>query len=323
MNTHDELSRSSNQTSHRRWLHYLLIILLTIGITFRWANLETKVYWHDEVYTTLRSAGYMSDPSTQSVFSNQLVTPKDLQQYQTIRSGSNLQDTLTSLAIEDPQHPPLYFLLNRVWMMLFGSSLTALRSLAVLISLASLPAIYFLACELFGDNLTAWFAMVLLALSPLDILFAQVSRQNSLWTLTVILSSLCLIKALQADTTRKRYFCWGFYTLSCIAGFYTHLYFFLTYLAQFIFMLWLMVKDRSNIRSFFLFMLASGITFLVFLPWAIVVATNYSRALSVTIWSSGYYSLTTFKLWFLNLTALFVDLDLGFDNPFTYVSGQS
>ena len=33
-------------------------IFLVVGVFFRFANLDAKVYWHDETYTSLRISGY-------------------------------------------------------------------------------------------------------------------------------------------------------------------------------------------------------------------------------------------------------------------------
>ena len=66
--------------------------------------------------------------------------------------------------------------------------------LPVLISLISLPLMYGLGMELFGQRSVAWLATALLALSPVDILFAQTARQYSLLTLSVIGSSWLLLR---------------------------------------------------------------------------------------------------------------------------------
>lgn len=80
-------------------------------------------------------------------------------------------------------------------MQAFGSSMLAFRLLPVLISLCSRPLMYLLGWELFVAREVAWFVVALLALSPIDILFAQTARQYSLLTLTVIGSSYLLLKA--------------------------------------------------------------------------------------------------------------------------------
>ncbi len=39
-------------------LRFLIVMLLMVGIFFRFFNLDRKVYWHDETFTSLRISGY-------------------------------------------------------------------------------------------------------------------------------------------------------------------------------------------------------------------------------------------------------------------------
>ncbi len=38
---------------HQTSLRFLIIVLLVLGLFFRFVNLDRKVYWLDEVYTEL------------------------------------------------------------------------------------------------------------------------------------------------------------------------------------------------------------------------------------------------------------------------------
>ena len=224
-------------------LRFLIIIVLILGIFFRFFNLDRKVYWFDEVYTSFRVAGYTSQEIDLEIFQNQLITPADLQKFQQIKPKSTLADTIHSLVTEDPQHPPLYFSLARGWMQMFGSSLTASRSLPALISLLSLPLMYALARELFVTKSTAAIATALLALSPFDILFAQTARQYSLLTLTIIGSSFFLIKAIKKSTWLN----WILFSLFCTLGLYTHPFFGLNLIGYAVFVvIYLAVKKNQN-----------------------------------------------------------------------------
>jgi uncharacterized membrane protein len=56
------------------WLLILLAIILTIGVVFRWANIDKKVYWHDESYTTIRTTGYQAKEIADTIFQNRLLS---------------------------------------------------------------------------------------------------------------------------------------------------------------------------------------------------------------------------------------------------------
>ena len=59
----------------------LLIIAITLGIGFRFFHLDKKVYWHDEVYTSLRAAGFNRTDLDRELFQNQIIPAQQLQKY--------------------------------------------------------------------------------------------------------------------------------------------------------------------------------------------------------------------------------------------------
>ncbi|MCA1994216.1 MAG: hypothetical protein LDL41_19545 [Coleofasciculus sp. S288] len=56
-----------------------------------------------------------------------------MQTYQRINPEIGLIETVNNLAIDNPQLPPLYFLMARFWVQWFGKSVSAIRSLSALI----------------------------------------------------------------------------------------------------------------------------------------------------------------------------------------------
>jgi uncharacterized membrane protein len=306
----------------KRILSILLAIAIAIGIGFRFLEIGRKLYWHDEVYTSLRAAGYSMSEVSDEIFTDRIFSPKDLLKYQQLKPNSTLSDTVRSLAIEDPQHPPLYYALSRFWIQIFGSDIPSMRLVAALLSLLGLPLMYGLAMELFGDSLVALLAVAFLALSPFDVLFAQIARQYSLLTVMAIASSFCLLRAMRLKSLPS----WGIYTIANAIGLYTHPFFSFTIIGHGVYALGLRLwnaRDRrdSQARTFFLqYLISVGATLILYGPWLVVLAGNYQRALSSTSWTGGEISwLFVSKLWMLSFTALFLDLDIGFDSVWTYI----
>jgi uncharacterized membrane protein len=298
-------------------LRFLIIILLVLGIFFRFFNLDRKVYWFDEVYTSFRVAGYTSQEIDRSIFQNNLITPVDLQKFQQIKPKSTLAETINSLVTEDPQHPPLYFSIARGWMKIFGSSLTASRSLPALLSLLSLPLMYGLARELFASKSTAAIATALLALSPFDILFAQTARQYSLLTAAIIGSSYFLLKAVKKPTWIN----WIFYGLACAIGLYTHPFFGLNLIGHAVFLgIYLSIEKFKNKQILIRAVSAISSSFILYSPWLYVLKTNSDRAFKATSWATKQTDvLYLIKQWILSFSSLFFDLDLGGDNIVNYL----
>lgn len=307
--------------SEHTWFQSVIIILLLLGIFFRFFNLDHKVYWHDEAYTSIRAAGFTRYEIDQEIFQNQIISAEELQKFQQLKPGSTAVDTIRSLAVEDPQHPPLYFLMARFWMQTFGSSLTASRALPAILSLLALPFMYGLALELFASQLTAQLATALLALSPFDVLFAQTARQYSLLTVTVVGSSFFLLRALRLSTWKN----WGLYALMVTIGLYTHPFFGLTLIGHGVLVLadQLRKRDKTQFKIQTLrFFLATVVSLVLYSPWLMVLKNNYQRISDTTDWTRHRVDfLYLVKLWILSFTALFLDLDFGlsFEDIWAYL----
>jgi mannosyltransferase len=76
--------------------------------------------------------------------------------------------------------PPLFYLLLHGWMSLFGSGDFAVRSLAGVISVATLPLAWLVARRLGADRWLAWATVLLFAANPFAIRYATETRMYSL-----------------------------------------------------------------------------------------------------------------------------------------------
>ncbi|MGC9524614.1 MAG: glycosyltransferase family 39 protein [Limnospira sp.] len=306
---------------HPRLLMFVLIVAIGIGVAFRFVALDRKVYWHDEVYTNLRSAGFTAEEVSADLFGDRIFSPPELLQYQRPKPDSTAADTIESLK-SNPHHPPLYYLIARGWMKGFGGSIFASRLLPALISLISLPLIYALAWELFQSPLISLTATTLLALSPFDLLFAQTARQYSLMTALIIATSLVLLKAVRTDHC----FWWGCYIFACTLGLYTHLFFSLAIASHMAWRLLIFLSEpQSSIPSrhhFSIpkFPIAILLLPILYSPWIVIIINNFSDLQSRTSWAEQSVDLLHLaKFWMLGFTSLLVDVDFGFYNVWTYV----
>ena len=76
--------------------------------------------------------------------------------------------------------PPLYYVMLHWWMSLFGTSSVAIRSLSGVISVLTLPLMWFAARRVGADRRLASIAVLLLALNPFAIRYATEARMYSL-----------------------------------------------------------------------------------------------------------------------------------------------
>lgn len=311
------------------WLRFLIVVLLVIGIFFRFVNLERKVYWHDETYTSLRISGYTAKEVRQQIFNNRVITGTYFDKYQRPNPEKNLGDTIKSLAVEDPQHPPLYYIIARFWVQIFGNSVTAIRSLSAFISLLVFPCVYWLCKELFRVPLSVPFiAIALMAISPIHLIYAQEAREYMLWTVTILLSSASLLRAIRLESKNKELakkqqasdstFAWGIYAATLALSLYTFLLSGFVAVAHAIY-IFTIAKFKFN-KTVKDYLLASLAGFLAFMPWILVVLFNFYQLDSVTSWTKTQINfINLIQGWLIQLSHIFWDFNLGFENPLSYL----
>ena len=88
---------------------------------------------------------------------------------------------------------PLYFVLLKLWMMLFGDSEAALRAPSLIASVLVIPVTYVIGVRAFSRR-AAVVGAALLALSPLQLYFAQEARMYMLLTLFAVLYFLAYLR---------------------------------------------------------------------------------------------------------------------------------
>ena len=200
--------------------YIFLFLLLAFGILIRCYNLDYKVIAGDESHTIIYTSG-MSRTALEQDLSDRVTTMEHLRSYLFYSPHTSYVDTLKSLAQDEPQHTPLHYLLARVWIKTFGSTITIARGLSVFIGLFTFPLVYWLCMELFESRKTAWLAVALVAVSPLLLIFSQETRMYSLWAVAFLLSSALLLRALKSN----RLAWWTAYAVSLSIGLYTFMVF--------------------------------------------------------------------------------------------------
>jgi mannosyltransferase len=191
---------SPSQSRRAGWPHRLsLLVLLGAAILLRLRCLTCKPFWFDESFSV-----------------------------EVARIG--WRDFLRLLWWREANMSLYYFLL-RTWLH-FGQSPFFIRSLSAVISAATLPAIYWVAKQLF-DRRVALIATALLAVNAYSVRFAQEARSYALFMLLATLSSGFLIAWLrelstdlrsQSATSNSQTRLWRGYILMSVLAVYAHLY---------------------------------------------------------------------------------------------------
>lgn len=164
--------------------------------------------------------------------------------------------------------PPLYYLLLHGALKL-GTNEVILRSVSMMFSVLTLPVMYILAKSLFTRRV-ALLATLLLAIGPLQILFAQEARMYTMFTFFVGLGLYFFWRAWEKGKSVD----WLFFALAVTAALYTHslALFYLLAIDGFC------LLNRSKLRKRWPGLLAAHVTsFLLFLPWLVIMIRQLPR----------------------------------------------
>ena len=298
------------------WL-FLLIAVLVIGIIFRFAHLDRKVFWLDEVKASYKISGY-EYVEYQQMFYGQIISPEDFQKYGYPNPESTIGDTVRILTQEDSKHVPLYFIILRLWVDNLGNSIAVIRSLSAVLSLLAIPCMYWLCLELFNSLLAGAIGAALIAISPFFILYAQEARPYSLWTATILLSSWFLLRAIRLPNK----FNWGLYALSLILSIYTHILSILVVIGHGIYVL--CTQGLRLNKALVAYSITVVISFLAFSPWLQFIILNQEELSDSVEWHSIIISLSSLiNWWIINLSRLFFDVDSTYNIETDFSSFQN
>ncbi|MDZ8065401.1 MAG: glycosyltransferase family 39 protein [Nostoc sp. DedQUE08] len=297
------------------WLKILVISLIGLGIFFRFTHLGQKVYWYDEIATSLAISGHTLAEVKQEVFSNwsnnQGIIPAiTLDKYQHINPDRSVVDTVRYLITSDPQHPPLYYVMVRLWAQVFGDFPAGVRSLSAVISLLIFPSVYWLCLELFESPLVGWVGMAVMGISPLQVFFAQDAREYGLWMVMILVSSAALLRAIR----RESFFTWAVYALTLALGFYTHL---LTVMVAIAHGIYIVIRQKFRFQKTLRnYLLSSIAACLMFLPWLTVLITKADTATNLLSWiifkTDSPFDLI--GIWLSRISRIFFDFNLASDD---------
>jgi len=172
-------------------------------------------------------------------------------------------------------HPPLYYLLLKIWAGLFGTGEVGLRSLSVVIGVATVYLVY----KISKSKLAA----LLLATSGLHIYYSQEARMYALATFLVCLSVFSFMKIVKQGRSGDWWKFSGIITLTAIAD----------YLPIFIlpvFWLYAAIK-RKKLNWWKKFIASHIILVIVMIIWSPILIRQLSSGLNVFATSPSWWQI--------------------------------
>jgi uncharacterized membrane protein len=201
--------------------------------------------------------------------------------------------TLIGALLSDGVHPPLFYVVHKGALDLWGTSEYGQRFLAAVFGILAVPLTY-RAGRAFFDGRTALLAALLLTLNPLHVWFAQEARMYSLLAVLTLASMVVFWQAVR--TNHLKYWLALAVTNSLI--YILHYFGFLIPFIQFIFILSTFGRNYRSLRPW---ATAQFVAFLPLIPWLIATAMRETQTFGI-----GFLlrpSLPDFLISFWNLAA--------------------
>lgn len=214
-------------------------------------------------------------------------------------------------------HPPLYYIILRLWHDVFGHSLFSLRALSVLFGVGTILISYFFVKRFFGGTRAALIAAALIAVNQFQIQYVTEARMYTMGSFLAVLAAYLLGTALTATknyyingsglrpTKGKLFFLYLSFSLTSAALLYTHYYLMFTVAALGLYgVLYLWLTFRWQITRYF-WLVGSGVAIAVlFLPWLKWFLYQYKQV------GAGYW-IPPMNLWSIPDTLYRLLLNIG------------
>lgn len=296
-----QLRQIASRGALRRWAIVGLFVVGLVGMALRFHGLSSRYLWADEVVTDVRLSGYTFAQLFDEFYDGKVHTVAQLRTFTGVHNGRGVGLMVRSLAAEDAQHPPLYYIVTYFFAKAFGSSAVGLRAPAAIFGALVPIAVALLCWELFGSVLASLFGFALASLSPVLVIYSQQAREYSAWALLTALSTALLLRAAKLRSRNL----WMLYAAVCVAGLYTDVLFVLVLLGHAAYA-FLALRGSSRRSSIVALTVAAA----AFVPWAILINRGHSGIESVNAWTATSWPLRMIvEKWIFNVGTTFFDLE--------------
>ena len=160
-------------------------------------------------------------------------------------------------------HPPLFYIVLKGWTAIFSDSVFAMRSLSVFFSILSLVFIYRISKDILKDDVKVFAIIILYALSPVNIHYAQEVRMFMMNTFLCLGSVYYFMILLQNRSKRAS----TLFILFSVFAIYTHYFAFLVILTEGLIVLYRQIRAKSDFTLLKTFTPLFIIILLSYIPW--------------------------------------------------------
>jgi len=298
--------KTIQQFLQKPWL-YLIIIL--IGVSLKFYNVDHRFFWLDEICTILHITGneVWEIPTNKIVDMNIYIKDK----LHLSKRNLTLTEEFSGISKTTNLNPLHYYLLA-FWYRIVGDDPVDYRFFSIFIFLITLPVLFLLARSLFKSNLAGWIAVCLYSSSPFFHFFAQEARYYILWAFLFIVLQYLFLNAVSSNKLKW----WIGYSLVGILIMYASILSGLIIIGHFVYLL------ITRKRLWLIYSINAILIFLGYLPWLIFLINRKEEIFNGLSWQRWIGNKNIFTLLiapFVNMAASSMSLK-GFSAQFNGLS---
>jgi mannosyltransferase len=181
-------------------------------------------------------------------------------------------------------HPPLYFFTLREAMLLFGTSLLAIRYVSAFWGVLVVPLVYRIGKRAMSRQAGA-LAALFAAVSAYQVFYSQEARMYTMATAWAAASLWCTVELLRPSSPtllpKREKGVWIAFILTSLVGMYTHYFVAFVVIAEGLALLWAARRDRRMLTRL---AVATAIVAVVYAPW-IPIQRSYAMTQAYTRWN--------------------------------------
>jgi 4-amino-4-deoxy-L-arabinose transferase-like glycosyltransferase len=247
-------------------------LILLVALLVRVPGLGAESFWTDEFFSLVESNGYTI-----------VIWPPPGPATMEALRHTRLEDARPIWAIPGAMrydtHPPIYFVLLRLWREAFGDGEAAVRSISVAASLLSILLLFDAVRVLSGTTAALW-AATLLALASPAVYFAREVRSYALLILLLLIAASALARLERYGPSRIWTTVLG---LAAAGAFLTH-YYAVGYLAGLFVHAVLRLQGRARFQAIGAFLAAALV---VVVTWGPMLIAQSAVVLPTSAWNLG------------------------------------
>jgi uncharacterized membrane protein len=288
-----------------RTLLAIAALAIVLGIFARVDALDHKLLWQDEAFSLLRVAGH-TNAQLDALFDGAVHPAREVFALQQITPERGVGELLTSIAREEPQRGPLYYVVAREWIGVFGNGTAQVRAFSALLGIAGIGLAFGLGRQAARSFEGGALAAAFFALAPVQIRLAQQVREYVLVSDLTLLSAWLVLRAFEKPSWGR----WFAYFLCAAAGAYTNVEFAFVLAFEGAVVATFAWRGPRAVRPARLTGYAAAVLLAcaAYAPWAALLAGVARRGAGDVSWAATEYSLRSALLkWSFNIGASFFD----------------